>query len=113
MYSEENVPVNDKKVSSLFKVWSGLLQESIGNEGELIQKIRQVESGVPKAPHLENCKASVSINHRLDTRLSNVTYPPWTIWKGMLDDLPQLAADDELKHYRDQIISEGAYPPWV
>lgn len=98
MYAETMSGNSDEKVSLLYKAWSDLLA---GNK----------RSNVPQPPHLENCKSSVEVSRRLDTRLQNGTFPPWTTWKGMLD---RISSDDEqLKYYRDQIISQGTYPPWV
>ncbi|KAK4435950.1 hypothetical protein Salat_0758600 [Sesamum alatum] len=115
MYTKESA-VNrgiDEKVASLYTAWSNSLSESIEKEGQSSQRIRLSKSNVPEAPHLENCKLSVEVSQRLDTRLPNSSFPPWTIWKGMLEDLPLSVTDEQLKYYRDQIISEGAYPPWI
>lgn len=115
-YSEESntsISETDKKVSTLYKAWSGLLSESTDYKGRYFQTIRLSKLNVPEAPHLENCKLSSELNQRLDTRLSNGSFPPWTIWKGMLDKLPFSAIDEQLKQYRDHLISQGAYPPWV
>ncbi|KAI3470690.1 hypothetical protein Pfo_027353 [Paulownia fortunei] len=114
MYSEEGtISGTDEKVSLLYTAWSDLLSKSIDKEGQSSQKIRFSKSNVPEAPHLENCKLSVEESQRLDTRRPNESFPCWTIWKGMLDDLSLSATDEQLKYYRDQIISEGAYPPWI
>ncbi|XP_020551153.1 uncharacterized protein LOC105166568 isoform X1 [Sesamum indicum] len=115
MYSKESA-INhgiDEKVALLYAAWSNSLSESIEKEGQSSQRIRLSKSNVPEAPHLENCKLSAEVSQRLDTRLPNRTFPPWTIWKGMLDDLPLSVTDEQLKYYRDQMISEGAYPPWI
>ncbi|KAK4403933.1 hypothetical protein Sango_0761900 [Sesamum angolense] len=115
MYSKESV-INhgiDEKVALLYTAWSNSLSESIEKEGQSSQNIRLSKSNVPEAPHLENCKLSAEVSQRLDTRLPNRTFPPWTIWKGMLDDLQLSMTDKQLKYYRDQMISEGAYPPWI
>ncbi|XP_051121432.1 uncharacterized protein LOC127244889 isoform X2 [Andrographis paniculata] len=108
MYSEKNISATDEKISSLYDAWSNLLNNSSADE-----KIKLGKSDVPKAPHLKNCKASVTINCRLDTRLGNQSFPPWTIWKGSLDEVTVSATNEQLKNYRDHIISEGGYPPWV
>lgn len=110
---EINISATDEKVSSLYKAWSGLLRETTDLKGQFIQTIRLSKLNVPEAPHLENCKLSSELKQRLDTRLSNGSFPPWTIWKGMLDELPFSALDEQLKQYRDHLISQGAYPPWV
>lgn len=111
---ESNISATaDEKVSSLYKAWSGLLRETTDLKGQFIKTIRLSKLNIPEAPHLENCKLSSELNQRLDTRLPNGSFPPWTIWKGMLDELPFSALDEQLKQYRDHLISQGAYPPWV
>lgn len=106
MYSKE-IRETDEKVSLLYKAWSDLLIKPTD------QTFRPSKLNVPEAPHLDNCKLRVKLNQRLDTRLPNESFPPWTIWKGMLDDLPLSSTDEQLRRFRDHIISEGAYPPWV
>ncbi|KAK6145312.1 hypothetical protein DH2020_022132 [Rehmannia glutinosa] len=115
MYSDKSTTSGtDEKVSLLYTAWSDLLSKSIDKEGQFSQKIRLSKSNVPEAPHLENCKLSGELSQRLDTRSPNGSFPPWTIWKGRLGDLPLSATSNEqLNYYRDQIISEGAYPPWI
>lgn len=110
---ERNISGIDENVSLLYKAWSDLLSESTDQRGKSFQEIRSGKLHVPEAPHLENCKLSGELNHRLDTRLPNGSFPPWTVWKGMLDELPLSPVDEQLKQYRDRVISEGAYPPWV
>lgn len=96
----------EENVSLLYKAWSDLL-------GVSTDQIRLNRLHVPRAPHLQDCKLSSEMNHRLDTRLPNGTFPPWTVWKGLLDYLPLSPIDEQLKQYRDHVISQGAYPPWV
>lgn len=112
MYSKE-IRETDERVSFVYKAWSDLLSKSTDMEHQFSQTTGLSKLNVPEAPHLDNCKLRAELNQRFDTRLPNRSFPPWTIWKGMLDDLPLLAIDEELKQYRDHIISEGAYPPWV
>lgn len=106
-------PGMNEKVSSLYSAWSDLLSKSIDENGQFSQWTILRKSNVPKAPHLENCKLSAEVNQRLDRRLRNESFPPWTIWKGRLDDFPLSITDEQLKNYRDQMISEGSYPPWI
>ncbi|XP_042018068.1 uncharacterized protein LOC121765861 [Salvia splendens] len=96
----------EENVSLLYKAWSDLLGESTG-------QIRLNRLHVPRAPHLQDCKLSGEMNHRLDARLPNGSFPPWTVWKGLLDYLPLLPVEEQLKQYRDHVISQGAYPPWI
>ncbi|EPS70182.1 hypothetical protein M569_04580 [Genlisea aurea] len=98
----------DENVSSLYKAWSKLLSDSSQSSSS-----GEDDSEYESPPHFENCRMLIEMNHRLDTRLRNGSYPPWTIWKGKLDDLPLGERDEQLKYYRDQIIAEGNYPPWV
>ncbi|XP_006355916.1 uncharacterized protein [Solanum tuberosum] len=92
-----------ERVSLLYSSWGNLVNQS-ANEGK---------SNLPKAPHLEDCKLSAETNERLDTRLQNDSFPPWTIWKGQLDNFPWTAEGEQLRYYRHQTVSEGAYPPWI
>lgn len=105
--------VNDESVSFLHSAWSASLSETVDGESELLQRLGLSRSSVPNAPHLENCKLNAKINHRLDKREGNETFPPWTTWKGLLDVHPASTANEQLRHFRHQAISEGAYPPWV
>ncbi|KAG8649791.1 uncharacterized protein LOC110620685 isoform X2 [Manihot esculenta] len=93
--------------------WSASLSETVDGESELLQRLGLSRSSVPNAPHLENCKLNAKINHRLDKREGNETFPPWTTWKGLLDVHPASTANEQLRHFRHQAISEGAYPPWI
>ncbi|KAH6802950.1 hypothetical protein C2S51_034396 [Perilla frutescens var. frutescens] len=114
MFSEEsNISATDEKVSLLYRAWGDLLSKTTNKEAQLFQTIRLSKLNVPQAPHLENCKSSAELNQPLDTRLPNGSFPPWTIWKGMLNGLPLSDTDEQLKQYMDHIISEGAYPPWI
>lgn len=114
MYSEESaISETDEKVFELYKEWGDILSKLVNKEDQSSQKIRLSKYNVHKAPHLENCMLSAKVNQRLDTRLPNGSFPAWTIWKGKLDDLPFSYTDEHIMKYRDQIISNGAYPPWV
>ncbi|CAN4101391.1 unnamed protein product [Withania somnifera] len=107
-FSQENFAVGlDERVSLLYSSWGNLVTQS-ANEGNHLGK-----SNLPKAPHLEDCKLSAETNKHLDTRVRNDTFPPWTIWKGQLDNFRWTAEDEQLQYYRHQAVSEGAYPPWV
>lgn len=105
--------VDDERVSLLYSAWSALISESVDGESELLQSVGLTKSTVPNAPHLENCKLSAHINERLDKRAENESVPPWTTWKGLLDMHPASTANEQLRYFRHQAISEGAYPPWV
>lgn len=102
----------DERVSSLYSAWTALLNNPTNSEGELLQGVGPSRLNVPKAPHLENCKLSAQLNERLDKHVENESFPPWTTWKGFLDTYP-FSNDAQLKFYRRQAISEGAYPPWI
>ncbi|GFQ01964.1 hypothetical protein PHJA_002340300 [Phtheirospermum japonicum] len=117
IYSEKSTANGpDRNISLLYTTWSDQLRKSTDDdEYQLFRKIRLVKSNnnVPKAPHLEDCKLSVEMSRRLDTRIPNGTYPPWTLWEGTLDGLPKSESDEEIKYYMDHIVAEGAYPPWI
>ncbi|XP_019192131.1 PREDICTED: uncharacterized protein LOC109186560 [Ipomoea nil] len=110
IHSRETIIVSeeDERVSSLYSEWSDLLHQSTSEDGLSPGK------SIPKAPHLENCKLSARIYERLDSRAENESFPPWTIWKGMLDSLPLSTPEEQqLWYYRHNAISQGAYPPWI
>lgn len=102
----------DERVSSLYSAWTALLNNPTNSEGELLQGVGPSRLNVPKAPHLENCKLRAQLNERLDKHVENESFPPWTTWKGFLDTYP-FSNDAQLKFYRRQATSEGAYPPWI
>lgn len=112
MESNQSKPEEDR-VSLLSSTWEALLAESGNGEKELLEKFGLEISNVPQAPHLENCKLNVQINKRLDTRVENSSFAPWTNWKGFLDLHPTTMNNEQLRYYRQQAMSEGAYPPWV
>ncbi|XP_077227164.1 uncharacterized protein LOC143860421 isoform X2 [Tasmannia lanceolata] len=91
---------DDERVSLLYSAWTAMLDELVDRENEFLNR-----SSVPDAPHLENCKLSAEVNQRLDSREENGSFPPWTIWKGLLGL--------ELLGYARQAKSKGAYPPWI
>ncbi|XP_060175361.1 uncharacterized protein LOC132606065 isoform X1 [Lycium barbarum] len=104
-FPQEKLAVGvDERMSLLYSSWGNLVTQSANDVGK---------SNLPKAPHLEDCKLSAETNKRLDTRVRNDSFPPWTIWKGQLDNFMWTAEDEELKYYRHQTVSEGAYPPWI
>ncbi|XP_065853951.1 uncharacterized protein [Euphorbia lathyris] len=111
--SRNEVVDDDDKVSLLHSAWSASLSESVNGENESFETHRLSKSSLLNAPHLENCKLSESINKYLDIRAENESFPPWTTWKGLLDMHPAATANEQLRYFRHQAISEGAYPPWV
>ncbi|KAI5554584.1 hypothetical protein BDE02_19G023900 [Populus trichocarpa] len=104
---------DDERVSLLHSAWSALLSESDDGKSAFWHSAGLDKSSVPNAPHLENCKLSEQTNERLDKRAENERLPPWTTWKGLLDTHPASMANEQLKYFRHQAISEGAYPPWI
>ncbi|XP_073016464.1 uncharacterized protein [Primulina eburnea] len=117
MYPNESIKLetDDERVSMLYSAWSevfNISDESVDNEAKFSHKVR-ISEVLPDAPHLENCKLKVQANDHLDRRLENMNLPPWTIWKGRLDDLSLLSNDEQLMYNRDQTIFQGAYPPWI
>ncbi|GAB4855346.1 hypothetical protein Ancab_023967 [Ancistrocladus abbreviatus] len=105
-----------EKVLLLHSAWSVLLNGSVEGkdiEGDSLKNLGVSRSSIPKAPHLENCKLRAEVNERLDRRVGNEIFPPWTIWRGLLDNYSAATMDEQLKHLRHQDISEGAYPPWI
>lgn len=102
----EKVCCDDEKVSLLYSSWSTLLNESV-------DPWTNMKSSVPSAPHFENCDSKAKMNKRLDTRVGNATFPPWTLWKGSLDIFSKVSEDEQLNNFRQQDIADGAYPPWI
>lgn len=112
VHSQEKIAIPvDERVASLYSSWGNSLHESRGEEEDNVLSPGR-RSNVPEAaPHVENCKLRVRMNKRLDNRAeNNESFPPWTIWKGMLDEFP---VSTHRGYYRNNDISEGAYPPWV
>ncbi|KAF7133320.1 hypothetical protein RHSIM_Rhsim09G0136200 [Rhododendron simsii] len=109
MYSQLTSDSNiDERASFLYSTWTALLDESMKRKGRKLPrgvKGRRSKINVPKAPHLENCKLSEQLNKKLDKRVANGSFPPWTLWKGHLDTYPSSTSSERLK-------SDGAYPPW-
>ncbi|KAB5529490.1 hypothetical protein DKX38_019571 [Salix brachista] len=105
--------VDDERVSLLFSAWSALLSESVDGEIAFWESAGLSKSAVPNAPHLERCELSEQINERLDKHSKNERLPPWTTWKGLLNTHPASMPAEQLRYFRHQAISEGAYPPWI
>ncbi|CAI9091498.1 OLC1v1026550C1 [Oldenlandia corymbosa var. corymbosa] len=118
MYAQKSDLILEKdemhdRVKELYSVWSRKLSTSTSEDNQLPISGRLGELNTPKAPHLENCKLRAEVNSRLDSRIQNESFPPWTIWKGMLNDFPSVPIDEEQLSIRRQLISEGPNPPWV
>ncbi|KAG1361512.1 Alpha-(1,6)-fucosyltransferase [Cocos nucifera] len=102
---------NGERVLMLYSAWSALLD----GEGNIFVGGLQ-RSNVPQAPHLENCRSSVEANKHFDNYGENGSFPPWTLWKGLLGlDLLQqsLSKGPHQMHFGQRAKSEGAYPPWI
>lgn len=102
---------NEEKVLMLYSAWSALLD----GEGNIFVGGLQ-RSNVPQVPHLENCRSSVEASKHFDNHGENGSFPPWTLWKGLLGlDLlrPSLSKGPDQMHFARRAKSEGAYPPWV
>ncbi|KAJ0253853.1 Alpha-(1,6)-fucosyltransferase [Hirschfeldia incana] len=77
---EEN---NDDQVKLLVSAWDNLL---LNNE-DYFKKLGKSKDDVLNAPHLENCEERTRVRERLDTRISNQTFPSW-ISGGDEDNYP-------------------------
>ncbi|KAJ6296610.1 hypothetical protein OIU78_022347 [Salix suchowensis] len=104
---------DDERVSLLHSAWNSLLSESVDGGSAFRHGAGLDRSAVPNAPHLENCKLKEQTNERLDKRNENEMLPPWTTWKGLIDTHPASLANEQIEYFRDQTISEDAYPPWI
>lgn len=103
------VQVNNP-VNSIYTAWSAMINNS-NTTGEPLfsQNIATQGSKVPTPPHMENCKLTDEANRLLDKSSENGELPPWTMWKGFLNNYP-LSAKDKQQGYNGH---EGAYPPWI
>ncbi|CAL5194589.1 unnamed protein product [Lathyrus oleraceus] len=90
----------DERVSLLYSAWNCVLNKPTTDTNKCLWKLGINESNLLNAPHLENCKAKSQLHDRLDKRIGNNSFPPWTNWKGLLD-------------IRPLAVTEGAYPPWI
>lgn len=98
---------NDERISSLYSVWSAVLNESKNEDNW------DLWSSLPNAPHLENCKLKTQLYRNFDERVGNERFPLWTSWKGFLQTLPVVPNEHIQNPKHDEAVSEGAYPPWV
>ncbi|XP_058770589.1 uncharacterized protein LOC131644179 [Vicia villosa] len=98
---------NDERISSLYSVWSAVLNESKNEDNW------DLWSSLPNAPHLENCKLKTQLYRDFDKRIGNETFPLWTSWKGYLQTLPVVPNEHIQNPKHDKAVSEGAYPPWI
>ncbi|CAN0892717.1 hypothetical protein LINGRAHAP2_LOCUS17721 [Linum grandiflorum] len=96
-----------ERISRLYSAWSSLLSEESSDEQSSKPTV------VPNAPHLQNCKSAAQLSWRLDNRVADENYPPWTTWKGQLDMFPGSADVLKSSGFRHRSVSEGAYPPWI
>ncbi|TYI57516.1 hypothetical protein E1A91_D11G286800v1 [Gossypium mustelinum] len=104
---------DDERVSLLTEAWGALLADREPEESEFSKRFGLSKSSLPNTPHLENCKLSAQVNKRLDTRSGAGRFPPWTTWKGSLNMYPATETDENLRSFKDQPVSDGAYPPWI
>ncbi|XP_058770580.1 uncharacterized protein LOC131644173 [Vicia villosa] len=98
---------NDERISSLYSVWSAVLNESKNEDNW------DLWSSLPNAPHLENCKLKTQLYRNFDERVENETFPLWTSWKGFLQNLPVVPNEHIQNPKHDEAVSKGAYPPWI
>ncbi|KAL8247463.1 hypothetical protein R6Q59_008679 [Mikania micrantha] len=99
----------NNQINSIYSAWSMMLNESSTGEAMFAQT---GGSKVPRPPpHLVNCKLTTEANQILDKRSEDGKLPPWTMWKGFLNNYP-LSPKDEQQGY-NQHVSKGVYPPWI
>ncbi|PWA97753.1 hypothetical protein CTI12_AA026290 [Artemisia annua] len=104
--------VNDP-VNSIHSAWTAMLNKSNTGEGLFTQNILTDNSQLHKPPHLENCKIMNEANQILDKRIENEKLPPWTMWKGFLNNYPLSTKDKQQGYNSHQVTSKDAYPPWI
>ncbi|OAY76947.1 hypothetical protein ACMD2_07459 [Ananas comosus] len=106
---------NEERIMNLFSSWSALLNGPKYGEGETLMGEAQ-SSAVPRPPHLENCRLNVERNKRFDNYGENRSFPPWTLWRGLLGlELlkPTTSKGSEHNHLEQTAKFDGAYPPWI
>ncbi|XP_058730308.1 uncharacterized protein LOC131602255 isoform X3 [Vicia villosa] len=103
----------DERVSLLYSAWNCVLTKPTTGTNKCLWELGINESYLLKPPHLENCKEKSLLNDRLDKRIGNDSFPPWTSWKGLLDMHPLAATTEQIQNFRKKAVSEGAYPPWI
>ena len=104
---------DDERIFLLFSAWTAALDRSKDVKGQFFQGEWKGIT-VPKAPHLEDCKASVEINNHLNKHDENGSSLPWTLWRGLLGTkLLHRTLEAGQMHSGYNTKFEGAYPPWV
>lgn len=116
---KEMVPHSDRKrIALLLAMWeASSLLATRRFDDPLLKTAGVLLSEVPRAPHLENCKAHVEINKRLDDKDENGTWPDWTFRKGQQLGLSLGTIADDSAEF-DMVCSkisttEFFHPPWV
>ncbi|WVZ73184.1 hypothetical protein U9M48_021526 [Paspalum notatum var. saurae] len=95
---KENEHITEARITRLYNAWSTLLDTN--------QKVLK-SSGMPRPPHLEDCRLNVERNKLFDSYGDNGTFPPWTLWKGSLSlELWGQKYSEYANQYRQ-------YPPWI
>ncbi|KAF3784618.1 hypothetical protein EJ110_NYTH22679 [Nymphaea thermarum] len=100
---------NDPRIAFLYSAWEELLN-SIGQKQVKSREPRF--NMIPKAPHLEDCKARTKLFGQLDMKR-----PPWPRWQGRLitglsDETLSPTVAENVGSV-PLIMTEAANPPWV
>ncbi|KAF3778077.1 hypothetical protein EJ110_NYTH43884 [Nymphaea thermarum] len=100
---------NDRRIAFLYSAWEELLN-SIGQKQVKSREPRF--NMIPKAPHLEDCKARTKLFRQLDMK-----GPPWPRWQGRLitglsDETLSPTVAENVGSV-PLIMTEAANPPWV
>ncbi|XP_071706062.1 uncharacterized protein [Rutidosis leptorrhynchoides] len=106
------VQVNDP-VKDIYTTWSTMLNKSSTGEGLFSRNVESDDTKVHTPSHLENCKLTNEANQLLDKRTKDGKLPPWTMWKGFLNNYPLSTKDEKQGYNSHHVISQGAYPPWI
>jgi hypothetical protein len=95
-----------------------LTDKFLEENGVEVDMLQTLLSRVPRAPHLEDCKARASMNEQLDARGEGGRRPRWPLWRGRLQRFPLQNVSDggddgeTLLTDKEKLIM-GPYPPWV
>ncbi|TVU27765.1 hypothetical protein EJB05_19266, partial [Eragrostis curvula] len=100
-----NEPITEDRILHLYNAWSILLNTS----RDEVQKI----SGVPRPPHLDNCRHNVERNKKFDNYGDDGTFPPWSLWKGSLGLELLNQTYTENGEFIPNANADKHYPPWI
>ncbi|KAK3159424.1 hypothetical protein QOZ80_2AG0149950 [Eleusine coracana subsp. coracana] len=102
--TKRNEHITENSIMDLYNAWSTLLNTT---------REVQESSGVPRPPHLDNCKLYTQRNKKFDSYGGNGTFPPWTLWKGSLGLELLNKTYAENAEFIPNANRNKHYPPWI